>query len=155
MGPLINEAAHEKVTSIVDRAIDQGARTTIERRSLPEHGFFYAPTLLSGVSPETDILRVEIFGPVAPVVSFSDTDEAVRLANDSDMGLVSFVQSGNLGEALSVAERLECGMVGINRGVVSDPAAPFGGSKHSGLGREGGFHGLDEYLEPKYIAASW
>ncbi|URN01009.1 NAD-dependent succinate-semialdehyde dehydrogenase [Actinomadura madurae] len=155
MGPLINEAAHEKVTSIVGRAIDQGARTTIERRSLPEHGFFYAPTLLSGVSPEADILRVEIFGPVAPVVSFSDTDEAVRLANDSDMGLVSFVQSGDLGEALNVAERLECGMVGINRGVVSDPAAPFGGSKHSGLGREGGLHGLDEYLEPKYIAASW
>ena len=97
----------------------------------------------------------EIFGPVAPVSSFDDVDEVVRLANDTEFGLVSFVHTRDLAKGLAVAERLESGMVGINRGVVSDPAAPFGGWKQSGLGREGAHEGMLEYLEMKYIAATW
>ncbi|WP_432825936.1 NAD-dependent succinate-semialdehyde dehydrogenase [Dactylosporangium sp. CA-092794] len=155
LGPLISGTARDKVTALVERALAQGARTTTGHRSLPDRGFFCSPTLLTGVPPDAEILRTEVFGPVAPVVTFSDTDDAVRLANDTDMGLVAFVHSGDLAEALAIADRLESGMVGINRGVVSDPAAPFGGWKHSGLGREGGLHGSAEYLEPKYIATAW
>jgi len=155
LGPLINESACEKVSSIVESAVDAGARALTTRSTPTRRGYFSVPTLLTGVAQNAGILRTEIFGPVAPVVSFADTDEAVRLANDTDMGLVSFVQSDDLDEAMHVADRLESGMVGINRGVVSDPAAPFGGWKRSGLGREGGEHGLAEYLEPKYIAADW
>jgi succinate-semialdehyde dehydrogenase/glutarate-semialdehyde dehydrogenase len=116
---------------------------------------FYPPTVLADVPAEAAILAEEIFGPVAPVVTFSSDDQAVQLANRTEYGLVAYVYSRDLARGLRIAEALECGMVGLNRGVVSDPAAPFGGSKQSGLGREGGHEGMLEYTEPKYVAVSW
>ncbi len=114
-------------------------------------GWFYAPTVLSDVPPDATLLEEEIFGPVAPVVRFSDTDEAIRQANDSSYGLVAYAFTRDLSLALRLAEELDTGMVGINRGVVSNPAAPFGGVKHSGFGREGGAEGIEEYLETRYV----
>ncbi len=116
-------------------------------------GAFYPPTVLADVAPDADILDVEIFGPVAPIVTFDDDEEAVARANGTPFGLISYVYSGDLRRGLQVADRLESGMVAVNRGVLSDPAAPFGGYKQSGLGREGGFDGIHEFLETKYIAA--
>ena len=118
-------------------------------------GFYYPPTVLTGVAPDAAILREEIFGPVAPIVTFTGEDEAVRLANDTEYGLVAYVYTGDLARGLRVSEAIEAGMVGLNRGLVSDPAAPFGGVKQSGIGREGGHEGLLEYLESKYIAVNW
>ena len=111
--------------------------------------------MLTGVAPDAPILREEIFGPVAPIVTFTDEAEAVRLANDTEFGLVAYVYTRDLGRGLRVSEAIEAGMVGLNRGLVSDPAAPFGGVKQSGIGREGGHEGLLEYLESKYIAVNW
>ena len=118
-------------------------------------GYFYEPTVLDSVPVDAAILSEEIFGPVAPIVRFGDQDEAIKLANGTEYGLVSYLYSSDLRRALQVAEALEAGMVGINRGVVSDPAAPFGGVKQSGLGREGAHDGLLEYTETKYIAVEW
>ena len=118
-------------------------------------GFYYEPTVLAGVPPGAAILGEEIFGPVAPIVVFDDEDEAIRLANDTEFGLVSYVYTGDLARGLRVSEAIESGMVGLNRGVVSDPAAPFGGTKQSGIGREGGHEGMLDYLESKYIAVDW
>ena len=118
-------------------------------------GYFYEPTVLDKVPADAGILSEEIFGPVAPIVRFSETSEAIELANGTEYGLVSYLYSADLRRALEVAEALEAGMVGINRGVVSDPAAPFGGVKQSGLGREGGHEGLLEFTETKYIAVDW
>ncbi len=115
-------------------------------------GWFYPPTVLDRVAPGSDILRDEVFGPVAPVTTFADEAEAVAAANDTEHGLVAYVFSRDLRRAMRVAEAIETGMVGLNRGVVSDPAAPFGGVKQSGVGREGGHHGLREFLEPKYFS---
>jgi succinate-semialdehyde dehydrogenase / glutarate-semialdehyde dehydrogenase len=111
--------------------------------------------VLTGVRPDAAILREEIFGPVAPIVTFTDEAEAVRLANDTEFGLVAYLYTGDLARGLRVSEALEAGMVGLNRGLVSDPAAPFGGVKQSGIGREGGHEGMLDYLESKYIAVSW
>ena len=111
--------------------------------------------MLDNVSPDAAILQEEIFGPVAPIVEFSSDDEAVLLANAVDVGLGSYVHSGDLGRAMRIAEALEVGMVGVNTGIFSDPAAPFGGVKQSGLGREGGRHGMLEFLETKYINVAW
>ncbi|MEY9723174.1 succinate-semialdehyde dehydrogenase/glutarate-semialdehyde dehydrogenase [Sinorhizobium fredii] len=155
LGPLITEAALAKVERLVDDAVAKGARLVTGGSRLDGDGFYYPPTVLADVSPDAEILREEIFGPVAPVIAFETEDEVVRMANDTEYGLVSYVFSSDLNRALSVAGRLESGMVGINRGVVSDAAAPFGGMKQSGLGREGSHHGMLEYLETKYIAASW
>ena len=118
-------------------------------------GFFYNPTVLANVSPDAPILQVEIFGPVAPVVPFDDLDDAITQANDTEYGLISYVYGGDRGKAMQVAERLEAGMVAVNRGLVSDPSAPFGGVKQSGLGREGAMEGMHEYLESKYIGVDW
>jgi succinate-semialdehyde dehydrogenase / glutarate-semialdehyde dehydrogenase len=118
-------------------------------------GFFFEPTVLSGVSPDSPVLQREIFGPIAPIVEFETEDEAVSLANDTIHGLAAYVYSGDLARALRVSEAIEAGMVGVNRGLISDPAAPFGGVKQSGLGREGGHWGMLEFLETKYIAANW
>ena len=118
-------------------------------------GYFYAPTLLDGVPSDAAILDTEIFGPVAPVVRFSDEADAIRWANASEFGLVSYVYTQDLRRGLRVSEALEAGMIGLNRGLVSDPAAPFGGVKQSGLGREGAHEGLLEYTETKYIATDW
>ena len=111
--------------------------------------------MLADVEPDAPILATEIFGPVAPLVRFSDEAAAVEMANNTDAGLIAYVMSADLGHGLSVAERLDAGMVAVNRGIISDVAAPFGGSKESGIGREGGFEGIEEYLERKYVATSW
>jgi succinate-semialdehyde dehydrogenase/glutarate-semialdehyde dehydrogenase len=155
LGPLVNREQREKVARLVDGAVGSGARvlTGGDRPSRP--GFFYLPTVLGGVPAGAGILGEEIFGPVAPIVAFNDEDDAVAAANDTEYGLISYVYGGDLGRTLHVADRLEAGMVAVNRGVLSDPAAPFGGVKQSGLGREGAHHGLLEFLEPKYVAVDW
>ena len=122
------------------------------RRPGPATGFYYAPTVLLDVPPDAEILGEEIFGPVAPVVTFTDEADAIRMANDTEYGLVSYVYTCDLARGLRVSERLDAGMVGLNRGLVSDPAAPFGGTKQSGIGREGGHEGMLDYLETKYVA---
>jgi succinate-semialdehyde dehydrogenase / glutarate-semialdehyde dehydrogenase len=152
LGPLINAGAREKVERLVADAVDRGARVRTGGERLPGPGYFYPPTVLEGVQPGSAMLAEEVFGPVAPVMTFADDDEALALANDTEHGLVAFVFSRDLRRAMAVGERIETGMVGLNRGVVSDPAAPFGGAKQSGIGREGGHHGLLEFLEPKYFA---
>jgi succinate-semialdehyde dehydrogenase / glutarate-semialdehyde dehydrogenase len=155
LGPLINAAGRDKVASLVDSAVSDGARIAVGG-GIPEGpGFFYPPTVLVDVPAGAAILREEIFGPVAPLVVFDTDEEAVSLANDSEYGLVAYVYTGNLQRGLRCSEALESGMVGLNRPVVSDPAAPFGGVKQSGLGREGGHDGLLEFLESKYIAVTW
>jgi succinate-semialdehyde dehydrogenase / glutarate-semialdehyde dehydrogenase len=155
LGPLINAAGRDKVASLVDGAVSDGARIAVGG-GIPEGpGFFYPPTVLVDVPAGAAILREEIFGPVAPLVVFDTDEEAVSLANDSEYGLVAYVYTGNLQRGLRCSEALESGMVGLNRPVVSDPAAPFGGVKQSGLGREGGHDGLLEFLESKYIAVTW
>lgn len=155
MGPLVNEQTRAKVAAMVEEAKQAGARILTGGRIPERRGYFYQPTVITDVRADARLLREEIFGPVAPIATFESTDEAVQLANATEFGLVSFVHTRDLSKALAVAERIESGMVGINRGVVSDPAAPFGGWKQSGVGREGGHDGLLEYLETKYIAASW
>ena len=155
LGPLINLPAIEKVQTLVGNAIDRGARVRLGGDRINRKGYFYEPTVLEDVPQDADILAEEIFGPVAPVVSFTTEDEVVALANNTEFGLVSYLYTGDLKKGMRVAERLEAGMVGLNRGLVSDPAGPFGGVKQSGLGREGGHEGILEYTESKYIATSW
>ncbi|MEU4428838.1 NAD-dependent succinate-semialdehyde dehydrogenase [Actinoplanes sp. NPDC024001] len=155
VGPLVNEDTVAKVDGLVRSALDSGAQA-VTGGSRPEGpGFYYPPTVLTGVAADSAILREEIFGPVAPIVTFTSEDEAVRLANDTEYGLVAYVYTTDLARGLRVSEAIEAGMVGLNRGLVSDPAAPFGGVKQSGIGREGGHDGLLEYLESKYIAVNW
>ncbi|MFS8477795.1 MAG: NAD-dependent succinate-semialdehyde dehydrogenase [Micromonosporaceae bacterium] len=155
VGPLVNAAARQKVGELVEDAVAKGATVLTGGRPSEGPGYFYPPTVLAGVRPGSAILAEEIFGPVAPVVTFSSDDEVIRLANDTEYGLVSYVYTRDVARGLRVAEALESGMVGLNRGVVSDPAAPFGGVKQSGIGREGGHEGMLEYVEPKYVALSW
>jgi succinate-semialdehyde dehydrogenase/glutarate-semialdehyde dehydrogenase len=155
VGPLVNESSRDKVDELVSGAVDGGAGVLTGGSAPGGRGWFYPPTVLHEVAPDAAILREEIFGPVAPVVSFDSVDDAIAMANDTEYGLVSYVFSGDLAQGLRVAERLDSGMVGLNRGVVSDPAAPFGGTKQSGVGREGGHEGMLEYLESKYIAVDW
>ena len=155
LGPLVNEDTRSKVASLVESATAGGARAVTGGQAPDRRGFFYLPTVLSDVPPDATILSNEIFGPVAPVVRFTDEAEVVRLANDTEYGLVSYLYTADLRRALRVSEALETGMVGVNRGIVSDPAAPFGGVKQSGLGREGGHDGLLEFMESKYIAVDW
>jgi succinate-semialdehyde dehydrogenase/glutarate-semialdehyde dehydrogenase len=155
LGPLVNEDTRSKVASLVSEAAAGGGKVVTGGRAPDRRGFFYLPTVLGDVPPDAGILDTEIFGPVAPVVRFSGDDEAIRLANDTEYGLVSYLYTGDLRRALRVSEALEAGMVGVNRGIVSDPAAPFGGVKQSGIGREGGHDGLLEFTETKYIAVDW
>jgi succinate-semialdehyde dehydrogenase/glutarate-semialdehyde dehydrogenase len=155
LGPLVNAAARDRVATLVAGALDAGARALVGGFVPDGPGCFYPATVLDRVAPTSSILQEEIFGPVAPVVSFAAESEAIEWANDSALGLVSYVYTGDLARGLRIAEALETGMVGLNRGLVSDPAAPFGGVKQSGLGREGGHEGMNEYLETKYVACSW
>ncbi|MEU4160232.1 NAD-dependent succinate-semialdehyde dehydrogenase [Actinoplanes sp. NPDC026670] len=155
VGPLVNEDTVAKVDDLVKGALDGGAEAVTGGRRPDGPGFYYPPTVLTGVAADAPILRQEIFGPVAPIVTFTGEAEAVRLANDTEYGLVAYVYTGDLARGMRVSEAIEAGMVGINRGLVSDPAAPFGGVKQSGIGREGGHDGLLEYLESKYIAVNW
>jgi succinate-semialdehyde dehydrogenase/glutarate-semialdehyde dehydrogenase len=152
LGPLINEDARGKVERLMADAADRGARVRTGGTRPAGPGFFYPPTVLDGVTPGSAILAEEVFGPVAPVLAFGDEDDAVAIANDTEHGLVAYVYTRDLRRGLAIGEAIETGMVGINRGTVSDPAAPFGGVKQSGLGREGGHHGMHEFLEPKYFA---
>jgi succinate-semialdehyde dehydrogenase/glutarate-semialdehyde dehydrogenase len=155
VGPLVNEDTAAKVHELVQGAVAQGATAVVGGRRPERTGFYYEPTVLTGVQPGSAILGEEIFGPVAPIVTFDDEAEAIRLANDTEYGLVSYVYTADLARGLRLSEALESGMVGLNRGLVSDPAAPFGGTKQSGIGREGGHDGMLDYLESKYIAVQW
>jgi succinate-semialdehyde dehydrogenase / glutarate-semialdehyde dehydrogenase len=155
LGPLVNEDTRSKVASLVESATTGGAQVVTGGRAPDRKGYFYLPTVLRDLPPDAAILGTEIFGPVAPVVRFSDEDDAIRWANDTEYGLVSYLYTADLRRALRVSEALDTGMVGVNRGIVSDPAAPFGGVKQSGLGREGGHDGLLEFTESKYIAVDW
>jgi succinate-semialdehyde dehydrogenase/glutarate-semialdehyde dehydrogenase len=153
-GPLITQAAVHKVTRLVDQAKARGARVLTGGASTAAEGFFFEPTVIVDVPRDAAIFSEEIFGPVAAIASFDTEEEAIELANTTEYGLVAYVFTRDLAKGMRVAGRIEAGMVGVNRGVVSDPAAPFGGVKQSGLGREGGQHGLLEYLEPQYVAVS-
>ncbi|MEU4236820.1 NAD-dependent succinate-semialdehyde dehydrogenase [Actinoplanes sp. NPDC026619] len=155
VGPLVNEDTVAKVDSLVKGALDGGATAVTGGARPSGPGFYYPPTVLTGIPGDAPILKEEIFGPVAPIVTFEDEAEAIRYANDTEFGLVAYVFTKDLARGLRVSEAIEAGMVGLNRGLVSDPAAPFGGVKQSGIGREGGHEGLLEYLESKYIAVNW
>ena len=151
VGPLIDDRQASKVAGLVDEAVGAGARVLVGGGRLDRPGWFFAPTVLVDVPDGACVVRDEVFGPVAPVGRFATEDEAVAAANDTPQGLVSYVFTRDLDRAVRVAERLETGMVGINLGLVSNPAAPFGGVKHSGFGREGGREGILEYLSTKYV----
>jgi succinate-semialdehyde dehydrogenase/glutarate-semialdehyde dehydrogenase len=155
IGPLVNAKTREKVSRLVEDAIATGAKALVGAEAPARPGFYYLPTVLAGVSKDSQILAEEIFGPVAPITTFANVDEAVMVANATEYGLVSYVYTGDLRLGLQVGERLDSGMVGINRPVISDPAAPFGGTKQSGLGREGGHEGMLEYTETQYLAVEW
>jgi succinate-semialdehyde dehydrogenase/glutarate-semialdehyde dehydrogenase len=155
VGPLVNEDTVAKVDSLVRDAVTGGATVVTGGQRPDGPGFYYPPTVLTGLGGDAPILKEEIFGPVAPIVTFTTEDEAVGYANDTEFGLVAYVYTTDLARGLRVSEAIEAGMVGLNRGLVSDPAAPFGGVKQSGIGREGGHEGLLEYLESKYIAVNW
>nr|WP_255252740.1 NAD-dependent succinate-semialdehyde dehydrogenase [Curtobacterium sp. 'Ferrero'] len=152
LGPLIDRAAVDKVDGLVRDALADGARLVAGGHRIDRPGHFYAPTIVTDVPRASRLLREEIFGPVAPVTTVSSVDEAVAVANDTEYGLAAFVWTRDVQTALEVGDRIEAGMVGINRGLVSEVAAPFGGVKVSGLGREGGSSGIDEYLETRYLA---
>ncbi|MEV8374064.1 NAD-dependent succinate-semialdehyde dehydrogenase [Kribbella sp. NPDC056861] len=154
LGPLIDAKQRDKVKDLVDDAVAQGAEVLTGGTIAEGNGYFYPPTVLTGVPKSARLQKEEIFGPVAPLTAFETEDEAVAMANDTDFGLVSYLFTNDLGRAFRVSERLETGMIGLNQGIVSNPAAPFGGVKQSGLGREGGTVGIDEYLEIKYLAVA-
>jgi len=152
VGPLIDEDQRSKVAELVDDAVGKGAKVLTGGERVGDRGYFYAPTVLAGISDDAALLREEIFGPVAPVKTFTTEQEAIKAANDSEYGLVAYVFTSDLKRAIRVVEGLDVGMVGLNRGLVSNPAAEFGGVKESGFGREGGRDGIEEYLYTKYVA---
>jgi succinate-semialdehyde dehydrogenase/glutarate-semialdehyde dehydrogenase len=152
-GPMITRKAVEKIERLVADAISRGARLLCGGRAPAGRGFFYPPTVLANVAPASDMGREEIFGPVAPLYCFESEAEVVAAANDTEYGLAAYIYTGDIGRGLRIASKVEAGMIALNRGLVSDPAAPFGGVKQSGLGREGGqHHGIAEFMEAKYIA---
>ena len=155
VGPMITTRAVQKIGRLVQDAVSLGARVTTGGAALPGSGFFFPPTVLDNVSPDAAIAHEEIFGPVAPVYRFETEEQAIRLANATEYGLAAYVYSGDLSRALRVGKGIEAGMIAINRGLMSDPAAPFGGTKQSGLGREGGVTGILEFMEPKYFAVAF
>ncbi|MCH9830118.1 MAG: aldehyde dehydrogenase family protein, partial [Actinomycetia bacterium] len=151
LGAMVNDKERDKILDLIGQAEDEGGQVT-QAGSAPAAGAFVAPRIVRGVEHGSVLTRNEIFGPVAPIVSVESTDEAVRMANDTEYGLISYVFAKDNGEGIKIARRMESGMVAINRGIASDPAAPFGGMKESGLGREGGFAGIHEFLETQYFA---
>lgn len=155
IGPLISAAAVERVRAAIDGALRVGARISFQAELPDLRGHFVAPTVLTEVPPDAAILTEEVFAPVAPVVTWSSEDELLAQVNDSEYGLAAYVFAGDLGRALRLGERIEAGMVAINRGLVSDPSAPFGGVKQSGLGREGARAGLREFQETQYFSVDW
>jgi succinate-semialdehyde dehydrogenase/glutarate-semialdehyde dehydrogenase len=155
IGPMINRKAVDGIADKVTRSIDAGAKAVLGGDRPDGAGFFFPPTVLSDVPRDSAVAVEEVFGPVAPIIKVRDDEDALAIANASEMGLTGYVYTRDLARGLRVCERLEVGMVGLNRGLVSDPAAPFGGVKQSGLGREGGYEGIDEYLETTYVATNW
>ncbi len=154
VGPLVEAKQRDKVRDLVDDALEKGASAVCGGKTQEGPGYFYPPTVLTDVPPNARMYEEEIFGPVAPVYTFSDDEEAVRMANDTEHGLVSYAYTQDINRGIWVSEALESGMVGLNQGMVSNVAAPFGGVKASGIGREGGFEGIEEFLETKYVAVS-
>jgi succinate-semialdehyde dehydrogenase / glutarate-semialdehyde dehydrogenase len=154
-GPMITAKAVENIHGLVQAALADGATAELGGKPIDGPGFFYEPTVLGNVAHHSPIAGEEIFGPIAPVISFTDTDQMITEANDTEMGLAAYVYTEDLRRGLQVSERLQSGMVGLNRGAMSDPAAPFGGMKQSGLGREGASEGIYEFCETQYIAANW
>lgn len=155
VGPLVNADTRDKVAAFVDDAVAKGANVLLGGQRPNGPGFFYPPTVLTHVPAHADCVKDEIFGPVAAIQTFTDQDDVIARANDTEYGLVAYVFTENMKRGMHVCERLDYGMVGLNRGLVSDPAAPFGGTKQSGLGREGGHEGMHEFQETQYISASW
>ncbi len=154
-GPLVNQSALDRIRSWVDEAAGQGAKVLVGGTAPGGEGFFYPPTVLTDVPDDATLVSDEIFGPVAPIASFKTEEEVIARANNTQYGLIAYVFTEDLKRGLGVSEKLEAGMVALNRGLASDPAAPFGGVKQSGLGREGAHHGILEFCEAKYIAVSW
>ena len=155
VGPLVNQSTKDKVAFFVKDAVSKGAEIKLGGEDIEGPGFYYPPTVLINVPEKAECVADEIFGPVAAIQSFEDTEDVIRRANDTEYGLVAYVFTEDMKRGMHVCERLDYGMVGLNRGLVSDPAAPFGGSKQSGLGREGGHEGMHEFMETQYISASW
>jgi len=154
-GPLINAKAVADVSALVDGAVAAGAQTVLGGNALQGKGFFFEPTVLADVAADSPITRAELFAPVAPVIPFTDVDQMITSANNTEMGLTGYVYTADLARGLAVSERIEAGMIGLNRGSISDPAAPFGGMKQSGLGREGASEGILEFCETQYISTAW
>ncbi|MEN3385485.1 MAG: succinate-semialdehyde dehydrogenase / glutarate-semialdehyde dehydrogenase [Hyphomicrobiales bacterium] len=155
LGPLINEAGRDKVVELVDDAVKRGAKILTGGKKPEGPGFFYPATVIDNVPDGAKMLNEEIFGPVASIQTFKSEDEAIRRANDTEYGLVAYLYTKDLSRGMRVSEQLEFGMIGLNRGLVSDPAAPFGGMKQSGIGREGAHDGLMEFLETQYVSVAW
>ena len=152
VGPLVEEPAREKVEALVNQAVEKGATVLTGGKRVEGDGYFYEPTVVTNIAEDCDLRREEIFGPVAPIFTFDTDEEALRMANATDYGLAGYIYTENLERSLWASEKLHVGMIGLNTGLVSNPAAPFGGVKMSGLGREGGRVGIEEFLETKYVA---
>jgi len=155
LGPLVNAEGRDKVVTLVDDAVKKGAKLLVGGKRPDGPGYFYPATVLDNVPDSADMLREEIFGPVASIQIFKSEDEVVKRANDTEYGLVAYLYTRDLSRGMRVSERLDFGMIGLNRGLVSDPAAPFGGTKQSGIGREGAHEGLHEFMETQYISVNW
>jgi succinate-semialdehyde dehydrogenase/glutarate-semialdehyde dehydrogenase len=154
VGPLVDQPSLEKVGELVEDAVEKGARVVTGGGAPGGRGYFYSPTVLTDVTNDARVQKEEIFGPVAPIMTFDSEEEAIARANDTEFGLVAYVYTAEIKRALRVCEALETGMIGLNQGLVSNPGAPFGGIKASGIGREGGNEGIDDYLETKYVAVN-
>ena len=155
LGPMINEKGVAKIAELVEDAVKKGGKLLLGGTRLNRPGFFYPPTVIAEVPDTARLLKEEIFGPVAALQTFESDAEVIQKANDTEYGLAAYLYTADLKRGLAISEKLEAGMVGLNRGLVSDLAAPFGGVKQSGLGREGSHHGLKEFTECKYIAVNW
>ncbi|HWV44249.1 NAD-dependent succinate-semialdehyde dehydrogenase, partial [Pseudorhodoplanes sp.] len=155
LGPLVNKEGRDKVIELVEDAVSKGAKLLTGGKTPDGPGFFYPATVLTNVPDSAKMLNEEIFGPVASIQTFKSEDEAIKRANDTEYGLVAYLYTKDIGRGMRVSEQLDFGMIGLNRGLVSDPAAPFGGMKQSGIGREGAHEGLMEFLETQYVSVSW
>jgi succinate-semialdehyde dehydrogenase/glutarate-semialdehyde dehydrogenase len=155
LGPLVNAEGRDKCKELVEDAVKRGAKVLTGGRMPEGKGYFYPATVLDNVPDGADMLNEEIFGPVAAIQTFRSDDEVIARANDTEYGLVAYVYTKDLSRGMRVSEKLDFGMIGLNRGLVSDPAAPFGGTKQSGLGREGAHEGLMEFMETQYVSVTW
>jgi succinate-semialdehyde dehydrogenase/glutarate-semialdehyde dehydrogenase len=155
VGPLVNKEGRDKVIELVDDAVAKGAKVLTGGKAPDGVGYFYPATVLTNVSDDSKMLNEEIFGPVASIQTFKTEEEAIKRANDTEYGLVAYLFTKDLSRGMRVSEKLDFGMIGLNRGLVSDPAAPFGGTKQSGLGREGAQEGMKEFQETQYVSVTW